>query len=55
MSYSYYGKRSNGTGGSIIYIAIIIIIVIASCYRPINKAQNIRQEIATVTDKGIKK
>lgn len=54
MSYNYYSKRSNGTGKLIIYIAIMIVIVIAYCYRPINKAQNIRQEIATVTDKGIK-
>ena len=51
---SYYRRRSSFDISLVMYCIVIIIIIIACCYRPINKASNIHDEVATVTDKGIK-
>lgn len=50
---SYYSKRSSNISVVFYLIALLVILVI-SLYRPINKASDIRTQTATVTDKGIK-
>lgn len=57
---SYYNKNYYGSDDDlpialgIIFIAIMIIVLGISIYRPFNKASNMRDVTVTVTDKAVK-
>ena len=54
---SYYGKSYKSSVVSPVTVILCIIVVIAlgvSIYRPFNKASDMREVVATVTDKAVK-